>query len=429
MAHVTSTVMRTIHTLDNGLRLVITPMPHASSVSVSVYVGAGARYEAVAEAGLSHFVEHLAFKGTTNRPRPQDISIEIDSIGGTMNAATDREYTVYYTKVTREFADRAVTIIADMLRNSLFVGEEIERERGVILEELAAVEDSPDEQSGLLLDTLMWPGTPLGRDIAGTPESVGAISQDRLRGYFHQQYVPSASVVSIAGAVEEQAALEQVRAVFGDWEPGAPADWLRAGEAPRGARSGKIVKSTEQAHLSFGVRGLALDHPDRYASDVLSVILGEGMSSRLFQRLREELGLCYDIHSFASHLRDAGTFGIYAGVDPPKALEAVREIAQELRKVRTPVSAAELERAQSLIRSRVLLRMEDSRAVSAWYGSQAILEQPRLTPAEAIAKAEAVTIEDVQRVAQTLVTDTGLQLAVVGPFEGVDVFDGVSVGA
>lgn len=428
MAHVTSTVMRTIHTLENGLRVLIIPMPHASSVSVSVYAAAGSRYEAAPEAGLSHFVEHLAFKGTTNRPRPQDISIEIDSIGGSMNAATDREYTVYYTKVTREFAHRAIAIIADMLRNSLFVGEEIERERGVILEELAAVEDSPDEQAGLLLDALMWPGQPLGRDIAGTAASVSAITHERLIGYYRQQYVPNACVVSIAGAIDEPDALEQVRAAFGDWEPGAPADWLRAAEAPRGARSGKVVKPTEQAHLSLGARGLALDHPDRYASDVLSVILGEGMSSRLFMRLREELGLCYDIHSFASHLRDAGSFGVYAGVDPPKAAEAVREIAHELSKVRNPATADELERAQALIRSRVLLRMEDSRAVSAWYGSQAILDQPRLTPAEAIAKAEAVTLEDVQRVAQALLTDAGLQLAVVGPFEGADLFDGVSVG-
>jgi predicted Zn-dependent peptidase len=421
--------MRTIHTLENGLRVVLTPMPHASSASVSVYVGAGARYEAAPEAGLSHFVEHLAFKGTTNRPRPQDISIEIDSIGGTMNAATDREYTVYYTKVTREFAERAVVIIADMLRNSLFVGEEIERERGVILEELAAVEDSPDEQAGLLLDTMMWPDSPLGRDIAGTAESVGAISHERLIGYYRQQYVPNACVVSIAGAIDEAATLDQVRAAFGDWKPGAPADWLRATDGPRGERSAKIVKATEQAHLSLGVRGLALDHPDRYAADVLSVILGEGMSSRLFMRLREELGLCYDIHSFASHLRDAGTFGVYAGVDPPKAAEAVREIAEQLAGVRQPVTAAELERAQALIRSRVLLRMEDSRAVSAWYGSQAILEQPWQTPAEAIARAEGVTLDDVQRVAQALLTDGGLQLAVVGPFEGVDLFEGISVGA
>ncbi len=421
--------MRTIHTLENGLRVVVTPMAHASSVSVSVYVAAGARYEDPTEAGLSHFVEHLAFKGTTQRPRPQDISIEIDSIGGTMNAATDREYTVYYTKVTREFAERAVVIIADMLRNSLFVGDEIERERGVILEELAAVEDSPDEQAGLLLDALLWPGQALGRDIAGTPESVGAISHERLIGYYRRQYVPNACVVSIAGAIEEDVGLDLVRASFGGWEPGRPLDWQRAAIEPRGARSGTIAKATEQAHLSLGVRALSLDHPDRYASDVLSVILGEGMSSRLFMRLREELGLCYDIHSFASHLRDTGLFGVYAGVDPPKAAEAVREIANEIARVRQPVAAAELDRAKALIRSRVLLRMEDSRAVSGWYGSQVVLDQTRQTPAEAIALTDAVTSDDIQRVATSLLTDDGLQLAVVGPFEGVDLFDGISIGA
>jgi predicted Zn-dependent peptidase len=419
--------MPTVETLSNGLRVVATHMPHATSVSVSVYLAAGSRYEADTEAGLSHFVEHLCFKGTERRPRPQDVAIEIDAIGGTINAATEREYTVYYAKVTREHAERAVDILADVLQHSLYLEPEIERERGVILEELAAVEDSPDEQAALQLDSMLWPSDPLGRDIAGTPATVRSIGVERLRAYGRQQYVANAAVVSIAGALPEDEARRLVEDAFGGWSSGETADWQRSTDLVVQARSGVLAKPTEQAHLSLGMRGLSLEDPDRYAADTLSVVLGEGMSSRLFLRLREELGLCYDIHSFASHLRDTGMFGIYAGVDPDNAHEAVREVVAELRRVRAGVEADELERAKVQLRSRVLLRMEDSRAVSGWYGAQAILELPMLTPDEAIARSAAVSAEDVCRVAGRLFREQELRLSVVGPFEGVDLLDGVSL--
>ena len=419
--------MPTVQTLPNGLRVVVEPMPHAASVSVSVYVAAGSRYEADTEAGLSHFVEHLCFKGTEQRPRPQDVAIEIDAIGGTINAATDREYTVYYAKATREYATRAVQILADVLQHSLLREPEVERERGVILEELAAVEDSPDEQSSLLLDGMLWPGDPLGRDIAGSPATVRAIGNGQLRAYFDRQYVANAAVVSIAGALTDEEALALVSDAFGGWTSGEPGTWAPADGDASAERSRVIVKPTEQAHISLGMRGPSLGEPERYAADVLSVLLGEGMSSRLFLRLREELGLCYDIHSFTSHLRDTGMFGIYAGVDPTNAREAVREIAAELRRVREGVTPEELERAKGQLRSRLLLRLEDSRAVSGWHGTQTILDLPRLTPEEAIARAEAVTAEDVQHMARRLFSDAKLRLAVVGPFEGVDLLDGVSV--
>jgi predicted Zn-dependent peptidase len=419
--------MPTVETLPNGLRVIATHMPHATSVSVSVYLAAGSRYEADTDAGVSHFVEHLCFKGTERRPRPQDVAIEIDAIGGTINAATEREYTVYYAKVTQEHAARAVDILADVLQHSLYLEPEIERERGVILEELAAVEDSPDEQASLLLDSMLWPRDPLGRDIAGTAATVRGISVERLRSYAKQQYVANAAVVSIAGALGEDEARRLVGDSFGGWAAGTTADWQRASDLVVEERGGVLAKPTEQAHLTLGMRGLSLADPDRYAADTLSVVLGEGMSSRLFLRLREELGLCYDIHSFASHLRDTGMFGVYAGVDPDNAREAVREVVAELRRVRGGIEADELERAQGQLRSRVLLRMEDSRAVSGWYGAQAILELPTLTPDEVIARSAAVTPEDVRRVAGRLFRDDALRLSVVGPFEGVDLLDGVSL--
>ena len=421
--------MALIQTLDNGMRLVAAEVPHARSVSISVYLRAGSRYETAEDAGLSHFAEHLCFKGTERRPLPQDIAIEIDNMGGTINAVTDRELTVYYAKVTPEYADKALDVLSDMIRNSLYHEPEIERERGVILEELAATEDSPAEQVGLLLDRLLWPGQPLGRDIAGSPQTVSAITPQRLVEYYRTQYVPNAAVISIAGAIDEQQTAELVGRTLGDWVAGEPAALLPHEQEPRGERVGTINKETEQVHISFGARSMSYFDEDRYALDVLSILLGEGMSSRLFARLREELGLCYDIHTFVSHLSDTGMFGLYAGVDPGKAREAVCEIAAELKRAREPVTAEELARAQRLVRSRLQLRMEDTRAVSSWHGSQEVLGLPRLTPEESIARTDAVTVDDIQRAAERLITDEGLHIALVGPVDGEAIMAGVSVDA
>ncbi|HJM74400.1 MAG TPA: pitrilysin family protein [Dehalococcoidia bacterium] len=419
--------MAHIHTFDNGLRLVATAVAHARSVSISVYLRAGARYELPDDAGLSHFAEHLCFKGTERRPLPQDIAVEIDSMGGTINAITDRELTVYYAKVTPDYAGQALDVLSDMIRNSLYHEPEIERERGVILEELAASEDSPAEQSGLLLDRLLWPGQPLGRDIAGTPATVSAISPQRLVEYYQTQYVANATVISIAGAIDEQETAELVERALGDWGAGEPAALMPHEDEPRGDRVGTIAKETEQVHISFGMRSTSYFDEDRHAVDLLSILLGEGMSSRLFARLREELGLCYDIHTFVSHLSDTGMFGVYAGVDPGKAREAVCEIAAELKRARDPVTPEELGRAQRLVRSRLQLRMEDTHAVSAWHGSQEVLDLPRLTPEQSIARADAVTVEDIERAAARLITDDGLHVALAGPVDGESIMAGVSV--
>ena len=403
-------------TLESGLRVVASPMPHARSVSISVYVAAGARYEAApADAGLSHFVEHLCFKGTARRPSPRAVAVEIDALGGSINAATDRELTVYYAKVTPEHAEQALDMLVDVVQASLFRDEEIERERGVILEELAAVEDAPDEQVSIVLDGLLWPEQPLGRDVAGTPASVGAIEAERLRAYYRDQYVANGVVIAIGGAVEPDAAHALVRRTAGDWASGSGADWVRARAGSRGGRVQLLTKETEQAHLSLGMRGLHASDEDRYALGLLSVVLGEGMSSRLFMRLREELGLCYDVHSAASYLRDAGTFAVHAGVDPDNTAATVEEIVRELGRVRATVSAEELQRAQQLVRSRVQLHMEDSRAVSGWYGTRVALDLPLRDPDESIACFERVTLEDVARVAQRLIVEDELHLAVVGP--------------
>lgn len=405
-----------IATLDSGLRVIACPMPHARSAAISIYFNAGSRYEATdADAGISHFLEHLCFKGTPRRPTPRDVAIEIDALGGLFNAATDRELTVYYGKVAAEHTAQALDLLTDTVQHSLLRDEEIERERRVVLEELASVEDAPDEQASLALDGLLWPDQPIGRDVAGTPASVQGIDPDRIRDYYREQYVANAAVVAVAGAVEPSMLHGLVESCADGWEGGTPADWVRARRDPRGERVRLVTKETEQAYVSVGVRGLDARDDDRYALGLLSVVLGEGMSSRLFLRLREELGLCYDVHTSTSFLQDAGAFAVHAGVDPANASATVEEITRELARARASIDAGELARSQQQIRSRLQLQLEESRSVSAWYGTRAALNMPLLSPDEAIAAFDAVTLDDIERVAQRLIVEEELHLAVVGP--------------
>ena len=409
--------------LENGVELIIVPMPHARSVSTSVYFRAGSRYEEHDEtAGISHFLEHICFKGTRQRPTSRDISFEIDALGGGINASTHREMTVYYGKVATEFGERSVDLLLDMVRNSICLEEEVERERGVILEELAAVEDNPGEQATLLLDSLIWPGQPHGRDIAGTEETVTNITRDQVYAAYQTQYVGSSAVISIAGAVDVDEITEIVSQRIEGWERGNPDPWI-ANQPGHGQRAALITKDTGQTHLSIGMPGLGSRDEDRYALDLLSNCLGEGMSSRLFLRLREDLGLCYDIHSYAAELLDTGMFGIYAGVDPEHAEEALCEIRKELDRLSEPVTSAELERAQAVVRSRIQLSMEDTRAVSGWYGAQATLHRPLHSPEETLARYQSVTLDDLQAVAGRIIQPNLAHLAIVGPYETTAPFE------
>ena len=404
-------------TLPNGLRVLTAPMPHTRSVAVSIYVGAGSRYEKRAQAGLSHFVEHLCFKGTERRPTPQEISQAIDGVGGIINAGTDRELTVYYCKVASPHFELALDVLADLVRRPLFAPAELEKERRVILEELATVADSPSQQVDVLLDETLWPDQPLGRDVAGSEASVNGLSRKVMVNYLHRQYVPNNVVVSVAGAVSQEQVVDLVARALGDWPPGAPGGWLPAVNGQRGPRAAVKYKATEQAHLSLAVHGLPLQHPDRYALSLLSVILGGGMSSRLVQELRERRGLCYDVHSYVSYFQDAGALAVYAGVAPARAREALVALLAELARLRDErVPEEELARAKELAKGRLLLRMEDTRAVSDWLGAQELLAGRIRTADEVVHHIDAVTEEDLGRLARQLLVSDQLNLAVVGPY-------------
>jgi len=403
-------------TFPNGLRVLTSSMPHTHSISVCIYIGAGSRYERDEEAGVSHFLEHLLFKGTEKRPTAKEIAEVIDGVGGMMNGGTDREYTVYYIKVARPHLHLALDVLFDLIRRPLLNPQEMEKERQVVLEELAMVVDSPSQLADLLLDSILWPDQPLGRDVAGTPESVARISREMALDYLHRQYIPNNIVVALAGNVEHQEAVDAIWQALGDWPAGAPSTWLPAlnGDGPRCAVR---YKTSEQAHVCLALRGLPLNHPDRYTLSFLSIILGEGMSSRLFLELREKRGLVYDIHSYVSHFLDTGAFSVYTGVDPKNAVQALQVVLTELARLRDEgPSSDELTKARELSKGRLLLRMEDTRNVSGWIGGQELLLGSVRSVEQVVAEMEAVTLEDLQRLARHLIVPEQLHLAVVGPY-------------
>jgi len=401
--------------LPNGLRILTASMPHVQSVGVSVYIGTGSRYESAAEAGLSHFVEHLCFKGTTKRPTAKDVAETIDNIGGVLNAATDRELTVYYAKVAGYHLETGLDILSDLVRNPIFEPAEVEKERNVILEELAAVEDSPGQLVELLLDSLLWPQHPLGWDVAGSKESVASLTRDQARGYLEKQYVPNNAVVSIAGNVSHQEVVDMIWQALGSWPGGTPVRWYPVTVGHNG-RLGLRYKDTEQTHLMLAVHGMAMTDPRRYSLAMLSIVMGESMSSRLFLELREKRGLVYEVHTYVTHFLDSGAFSVYAAVDPRNARDGMSVILAELAVLREGgISSEELGRAKEISKGRLLLRMEDTRAVSGWMGSQELLFGQVRTVEEVVEAVEAVTEDDVRQLARELLMPERIVSAVIGP--------------
>jgi len=411
--------------LPNGFRVVTAEMPHTRSATVSVYVGAGSRYESDAEAGLSHFLEHMLFKGASRRPTAREISEAIESVGGVHNAATDREATVYYAKVPHTAAIEVIDILADMVSDPVMDPAELEKERSVILEELAGVEDSPAELAGILIDETLWPGQPLGRNVGGTPETVQWLPSAAVTDYFHRQYVPSNMVLAVAGNVTHGQVVEAAERWLGGIAPGAPGPWHPVAACDGAPRLAVREKATEQAHICIAYPSVSLSHPDRFAVDLLSTLLGEGMSSRLFLELREERALVYDIHSYPSEFRDAGSFTIYAGCDPGNARVTIEAALAETEGLLRGIPAAELEKARQMARGRIQLRMEDTRSVAGWLGSQELLLDEILTVDEVVARLDAVTLDDILRVGREILTPAAATLAVVGPFPGETGFAGL----
>ena len=407
---------------DNGLRILTSHMPHTKSVSIVLYVGAGSRYETPEEAGISHFVEHMCFKGTPRRPTSKEISEAIEGVGGILNAATDRELTTYWCKVPRAHFQIALDVLADIIHEPLFDQVEIEKERHVILEELSMSYDIPSYRADLLIDEVMWPDQPLGRDVGGTRESVTNINRDMLMHYMQRQYTIPNIVVSIAGSMPHEEATEAVDLRFRDRASHQPSPLFAAEDGQAEPRMSLERRKTEQAHICIAVKGLSYAHPDRHALDMLNAVLGEGMSSRLFLELRENQSLVYDVHTTTSHLKDCGTFIAYAGVEPKNTRKAIQSILHELHRIKEGIPEEELHKAREYLKGRLILRMEDTRSVAAWLGAQELLHDQVLTVEQVLAKVDAITPDDIQRVASGLLVTEKLSMAIVGPFRSDKAF-------
>jgi predicted Zn-dependent peptidase len=410
------------HVLDNGLRILTADLPHAQSVTCMVMLAAGSRYETKDTSGIAHFSEHMFFKGTERRPDARAIAGEIDAIGGEFNAFTSKESTAYFVKCAAEHRDVALDVLVDMLRNSRFDGGEIEREKGVIVEEMNMYFDTPRDFIGGVYEELLYGDQPLGWDIIGTKETVRAATRDTFTSYLDHWYHPERMVVGIAGRIGDDA-VERVTELLGDM----PAVATRAPEPVQPYVNGRVkvfTKASDQAHVIVGVPSYPLDHPDRYALQMVATVLGGGMSSRLFTEVRERRGLAYYVFGVNHSYTDAGSLYSQAGVDISRIDEALTTIAGELKKIAGErVPDDELEKARSFAKGRFVLQLENPQGLIMFGLRKEVLERRAPDPEEVLDGISAVTADDVQRVAQDILRDDRLRLAVIGPFDDADRFE------
>jgi predicted Zn-dependent peptidase len=418
------------HQLDNGLRVLTASMPQVQSVTCMIMLAAGSRYETPDTNGIAHFAEHMFFKGTERRPTARDIGMEVDGLGGEFNAFTSKEYTGYYVKCAADYRDRALDVLVDMLRNSKFDPEEIEREKGVIVEEMNMYYDTPRDFIGGVYDELLYGDQPLGWDIIGKKETVRAATRDTFLGYVDRWYKPERMVVGLGGRLDGEP-LETVQRLLGDLQPeetGAPPPVQLNGDG--GPRVTIHQKESDQAHLCLGVRSYPLDHPDRYTLQMLTTVLGTGMSSRLFTEVRERRGLAYYVFAHNQSYTDAGSLYSQAGVDIARADEAVETIGREFHRIAAePVPEEELEKARALAKGRFVLRLENPQGMTLFGLSREVLEGKAVEPDEILAGLDAVTAENLNRVARDVIGSNGLNLALIGPFDDASRFEGLLAAA
>lgn len=413
-------------TLSNGVRVVTGPMSGVRSASLIFYYNVGSRFEQPEVAGVSHFLEHMLFKGTEKRPDPIMISEEIEQVGGMLNAGTGRESTSYWCKIPSTHTAMAFDVMTDMLRNSAFAETEMTKERKVIFEEIRAVQDIPEELVHDLIDEVVWGDDPLGREIAGSVETVSSIGREAMMDFWNRNYGPERLVIAAGGDVDHGEIVRLAEAGFGDL-PGHDhdADQFAPVTVTQDAPRVRVVnRPTEQAHLCISVPALSFCDDRRYAQATIDSILSSGMSSRLFQEIREKRGLVYSVFGYFRSYEDIGQGVVYAGCDIDRVQEATEAILGELRKLRDiRVSDEEIERNRELRKGRLLMGLEDSRAVASWVGSQEATYGEIKSPEEVMAEIDAVSAEDVQSLSQELFKDELLNLVVIGPYDDARPFE------
>jgi len=403
------------HVLPNGIRLVCERIAYVQSVAIGIWVGCGSRYEEERVSGISHFIEHMAFKGTGCRTASQ-LAEAMDAIGGDLNAFTDKEHTCFYARVLSEHLPIAVDILSDMLLHSAFPEEELEREKHVVLDEIHRHEDSPDDLVHDLLAGALWKEHPLGRPVIGTPEAVGALTRQDLLDYVARHYTAGRTVISVAGHFDPQQLLPMIAEAFGGMdhtqrEPPPP-------DLPAHTTPSIISRDTEQVHFCLGTKGFPQQDKRRYPLAVMDTILGGGMSSRLFQEIREKRGLAYNIGSYTNSYRDAGMFVIYGGTGPEYVEQVMDLIQAEIQKIRTtPVPDEELERARNQIKSSLIMAQESMFSRMSFAGKSELTYGRVIPLKEIIRMVEKVTPADICAVAETIFNSHPLVLAAIGPME------------
>jgi len=412
------------HILPNGVRVVTVPMDSVKTVTAMIAVGAGSRYETKKINGISHFLEHMAFKGTKSRPSALEISSLIDGIGGDFNAFTGKEEVAFYIKAGADHLELLLDVMSDMLSNSLYKEKELDRERNVIIEEINMYEDLPMRKVGELYEELVWGDQPMGWDIAGKKEIIKKISRDDILRYVNAHYAPKNLVVAIAGNFQSGRAVELVEKYLGKLGERRFETFLPVSESQDSPRLLVRYKKTDQAHLCLGVRAFAVNHPDRYILEVLNAILGGGMSSRLFINVRERRGLAYYIRSSADLYSDTGNLVAQAGIDLKRVEDALKVMIGEFAKMsKEPVTKEELERGKEFLSGKLLLELEDTKNVAARYGLDELIEKRIIWIDELVEEIRKVSREDILRVAGQLFENRRLNFAIIGPFKSDENFE------
>ncbi|MEC7914214.1 MAG: pitrilysin family protein [Chloroflexota bacterium] len=404
--------------LESGLRIVSQQLPNSESVSILISVQAGSRNEQKGQYGVAHFAEHMLFKGTGKRPSPLLVSSPIESTGGFLNASTGYESTNYWCKVPENHFRTGIEILQDMMQNSLLNEEEINSERRVIIEELKTIEDYPDSKTALNLDKLMWPDSALGRDIAGSIQSVENIDQETIKAFLDDFYLPTNTVISIAGNLDHDKSIQSIDQLF--LTHPFPGSQLKISPIENVQNSVKLdleKRAIEQIHIHLGYPGVSITHPDRYALDLLNVILGDGMSSRLFQEIRERLGLVYDIESEITHLQDVGDLRITLAVDKNRYIDAIKAILTEVENLKTGLEGSEVVRAKQILKGRMRLRMDDSQAVAAWNAHQDLFNKQIECESVIREYIDRNDIPKLQKAAFQYLDVSKLNIAIVGDIE------------
>lgn len=400
-------------TLDNGIRVVTERMPGLHSVSVGFWVQNGSRHEDASLNGISHFIEHMLFKGTTSRSSLQ-IAKEIDSVGGVLNAFTDREFSCYYAKVLGDKLPQAISLLSDLVLNSTFDKKEVEKERRVILQEISMVEDTPDDQVHDLFSESIWHSHPLGRPVLGKVGTVGRITREDLLGMLQSRYLGHNILIVAAGNLQHQYIVDRIEQAFSAVAAGTPDTLCTLPDYRPGVRV--MAKDLEQTHFCLGCKALPQNHDDRFVLHLLNCILGGSMSSRLFQEVREERGLAYSIYSYLSAHSDAGSLIVYGGTRPDKLTETIRLVLEQFSLLKKGyIGSEELHMAREQMKGTLLLSLEssDNRMTRLARNEIFLGRQPDID--EIIAEIDRVTVESLQRVAAQLLADDSLNLQVIGP--------------